>query len=113
MDTHYKNVRDGQLEAIKDWPAYVGFGVGGAALIASFFLSFALLMVTVGGGLFGLVKLLNNKTEREKAETNYQEKCRVIGQGLSNLYAEHTAYEKEFASYDVYYDEIRRELDCI
>ena len=112
-ENFYRGKRDEELAAVKDWPAYVGFGIGVAALVACFFVGWGLLVGTVGGAGFGVIKLLLNKNARKDAESRFQENCRLMGQLLDGLYAEKAAYEEEFASFDVYMDEIARELDFV
>jgi hypothetical protein len=112
-EAFYQQIRDEELATIKGWPAFVGFGIAAAAGIASFFVSYALLLVTVFGAGFGVFKLLNNKTRRKQAEQAYEQNCRLSSQLIGELFAEHKAFEEEYASYDAYYDEIQRELDCI
>ncbi|MBQ9167949.1 MAG: hypothetical protein IJX67_06030 [Oscillospiraceae bacterium] len=113
VETFYQEKRNAELAGIKNWPAFVGFGVGAAAAVASFFLSYALLVVTALGVGFGVIKLLTNKSQRKQLELQYQQNCRLATQMISDLYQEHKAFEEEYASYDAYYEEIQRELDCI
>lgn len=109
----YASIRDEKLAAIKDWPAYVGFGIAAVALIASFFVSYGLLVVTAIGAGYGLIKLLSNKSARKQAELEYQESCRRADHTISALCEEYRRFEEELASYDAYVDEIHRELDSI
>lgn len=113
VEAFYQEQRDAELATIKSWPAFVGFGVAAAAAVASFFVSYGLLLVTAFGVGFGVIKLLNNKSTRKQAEQAYEQNCRLSRQMIADLFAEHKAYEEEYASYDAYYDEIQRELDCI
>lgn len=106
----YTEIRDKRLAEIKDWPAYVGFGLGAAAAIASFFTSFGWLVVTALGAGFGVIKLLTNKSGRKQAQLHFEQNCRLAEQNIADLFEEHRKYEAEFASYDAYYEEIAREL---
>lgn len=109
----YAEARDSVLAGIKDWPAYVGFGVGLAAGVAAFFTSYALLIGTAAGAGFGLIKLFSNKSARKQAEQNFQENCRLGEETINSLCKEYEAFKAEFDSYDQYVDEIYRELDSI
>lgn len=109
----YQEKRDAQLAEIKDWKAFVGFGIAAVAAIASFFTSFGLLVVTAIGAGYGLITLLSNRSGRKQAEARYQENCRLTGQVIAALCQEYAAFETEFRSYDAYEDEIRRELESI
>lgn len=112
-ENHYMQIRNDTLAGIKDWPAYVGFGVAAVALIACFFVGFGLLVVTGIGAIFGLVKLLVNRSARKQAELSFQENCRLSGQAITSLCAEYRRYKEELLSYDAYVDEIVRELESI
>lgn len=113
VSAFYANIRDEELAAIKDWPAYVGFGIAAVAAIASFFVSFGLLIGTAFGAGYGLIKLMSNKSARKQAEHDYQENCRLAEQAISTLCEEYRRYEAELLSYDSYVEEICRELDSI
>ena len=109
----YAGIREVMLAGIKSWPAYVGFGVAAASAIASLFVSYGMLIVSVIGAGFGLIKLLSNKSERKQAELDYQENCRLAENAIMLLCQEYTRYEEELASYDPYVEEVYRELDSI
>lgn len=109
----YAGIREVTLAGIKDWPAYVGFGVAAICAIASLLVSYGLLVVSAIGAGFGLIKLLTNKTERKQAELDYQENSRLAENAITSLCQEYTRYEEELASYDPYVEEIYRELDSI
>lgn len=113
VDTFYRNIRDEVLSGIKDWPAFIGFGVAAVAAIAAFFVSFGLLIVSAFGAGFGLIKLISNKSNRKQTELDYQENSRLANQVIESLCEEYAKYEAELASYDAYVDEIYRELDSI
>lgn len=113
VDTFYRNIRDEVLSGIKDWPAFIGFGVAAVAAIAAFFVSFGLLIVSAFGAGFGLIKLISNKSNRKQTELDYRENSRLANQVIESLCEEYAKYEAELASYDAYVDEIYRELDSI
>jgi len=110
---HYKAKRDDFLSALKDWPAFVGFGIAAVAAVAAFFVGMGLLVVSAIGAGFGVIKLLGNKSSRKQAELDYQENCRRAAQTIASIFEEYKAFEEEFASYDAYVDEVRRELDQV
>lgn len=109
----YEQKRNDRLAEIKDLPAYIGFGVAGATIVASFFTSTALLMISAIGAGYGLIKLMSNKSARKTAQMQCEENCRLTGQVTDSLFGEHTAFEQEFASYDGYEYEINRELEQV
>lgn len=113
VDRYYAGVRDAKLASIKDWPAYVGFGVGAAAVVATFFTAPAMLMVTAGGVGYGAVKMLMNRSGRKHIHSQYEENCRLTEQVLDTMYAEYAQMEEVYVSYDAYEAEITRELDLV
>jgi len=112
-ENFYREKRDNYLATIKDWKAFVGFGIAAAAAIASFFVSWGLLVVSAIGIGYGVITLLSNKSNRKHAEAEFQQNCRLSAQLLTELFQEHAAYEAEFNSYDAYMDEILREIESV
>lgn len=112
-DSYYAGIRDNTLGGIKDWPAFVGFGLAAVLIIASFFVGTGLLVLAGGAAIFGVVKLLMNKSARKQAELTYQENCRLSARVIDSLCDEFKRYEEEFASYDAYVEEINRELAAV
>ncbi len=110
MAAFYTGQRDEALAAIKDWPAYIGFGVAAAALVGCFFARFWLLVLTVGGVGYGLFKLLSNKGARKQLERACAEKIRATADIMQQLFAEFREYRKELDEYDAYHDRIMEEL---
>lgn len=120
VNMHYTRIRDNEFATIKAWPAFVGFGVGAAALIASPFLisvssTLAGLLAIVGAGAigFGGIKLLLNKWKRKQIAQNCEQKIRQGSQLIASLSEEYRKFESELYHYDTYVDEIYRELDSI
>jgi len=116
VSEHYHKIKDDVFATIKDWPAYVGFGVGAAALIAAIFVKgFGGLLAVVGLGAagFGLVKLLMNRIKRKQATQECESKIRQASQLIASLGEEYRKYETELFHYDSYVDEICRELESI
>lgn len=105
--------RDEGLRAIKDFPAYVGFGIAAAALVGSFFTSFLLLAVSLGGVGYGLFNLLSNKTKRKQLEQTSNEHIRTTGEIMRQLFAEFKEYLKELDEYDAYHSKIMDELSKV
>lgn len=102
----YTAKRDAALAAIKNWPAYIGFGVGAAALAGCFYAGFWLLAVTLGGVGYGLFTLLSNRSKRKQLEQFCAESIRAAGETMQQLFAEFRQYQNELDEYDAYYDRI-------
>ena len=109
----YRRKRDERLAQVKNWPAFVGFGVGAAAAVGAFAVSYALLAVTAIGVGYGVIRLISNNSERKAAQQQYESDCRLANQTIGALCQEYQAFGQEFSSYDAYVDEIYRELDSI
>ena len=107
----YREKCNAALAAIKDWPAYIGFGVAAAAAVASFFTSFALLIVTVIGAGFGGITLLRNKSRRAQLHMECDNNTAAAVKLLQSLFEEHSAYCEEWSRYDAYAEQIMSELE--
>ena len=101
------------LAAIKNWPAYIGFGVGVAGLVAMFFWGGLLLAVALGGVGYGVVKLLTNKSRVKKAEQECSARIKSTGDVLQGLFREFKKYQDELDEYDAYYERIKDEFSKI
>ena len=110
INEFYSSKKDAALSTVKNWPAYLGFGVGAAALAGSFFAGFWLLILTVGGAGFGLYTLLANKSKRKQIEQTCSESIRNVSETMRRLFSEFKQYQEELDGYDAYHDRILDEL---
>lgn len=113
IDAFYSAKRDAALATVKDWPAYLGFGAGAAALAGSFFVGFWLLILTLGGAGYGLVRLMSNRSKRKQMQQTCEESVRTTAAAMQQLFAEFRQYQKELDEYDAYHDRILDELHKI
>ncbi|MEE1031815.1 MAG: hypothetical protein U0L12_06705 [Ruminococcus sp.] len=111
VQAHYEAEKEQKLSAIKDWPAFVGFGLGAAAAVASFFVSFALLFGTAIGVGFGVFKLISNKKQREQAARDCQLNINGKWDLLTKLFGEYEQMKQIFAEYDSYQERIMDALE--
>ena len=107
---YFTEKKDAELATIKSWPAYIGFGIGAAALVGCFFAGFWLLVVTLGGAGYGLFKLLSNKSEIKQLEQKCEGNIKATSDTMSKLFAEFKQYNKELDEYDAYYEQIKDAL---
>lgn len=107
ISLYYTAKRDAELATIKNWPAYIGFGIGVAALVGCFFVGFWLLIFTLGGAGYGLAKLLGNKSSIRQIEQKFKEKINAANETVTQLFAEFKQYNNELNEYDAYYDQIK------
>lgn len=113
INSFFTSKRDTSLATVKDWPAYVGFGVGIAALISCFFVDFWLLILTLGGIGYGLLTLLSNKSKRKQIELSCATSIKTTFATMQQLFKEFKLYQKELDEYDTYHDRILDELHKI
>lgn len=103
----YNEKKNTELSAIKAWPAFVGFGIGAAAVVGSFFAGYWLLALAVGGVGFGVFKLLSNRAKKKQIIQKYDESIRITDETMTKLFEEFGRYSKELEEYDAYYEQIK------
>ena len=113
INSYYSAKRDESLATVKNWPAFVGFGVGAAALVGCFFVGFWLLILTLGGAVFGLVTLLSNNSKKKQIERTCSESVKMTSEMMQSVFRDFKQYQNELAEYDSYYDRIIDELHKI
>lgn len=110
INSFYNKKRDTAVSTIKNWPAYIGFGVGAAAIAGSFFVGFWLLILTFAGVGYGAFTLLTNKSKRKQIEMSCDESKKATSAAMRQLFAEFKQYQKELDEYDAYHDRILDEI---
>lgn len=110
IDSFYNEKRDTAVSTIKNWPAYIGFGVGAAAIAGSFFVGFWLLILAFAGVGYGAFTLLTNKSKRKQIEMSCDESKKATSAAMRQLFAEFKQYQKELDEYDAYHDRILDEI---
>lgn len=113
IDAFFTEKRDNALSTIKDWPAYIGFGVGAAAFIGCFFAGFWLLILTLSGAGYGIITLMFNKAKRKQIEQSRVESIKATDETMQQLFSEFQSYQKELDEYDSYNTRIIDELHKI
>lgn len=109
----YEAKRDERISQVKALPAFIGFGMGAAVVIASFFSVQMLLFLGILGIGYGVVKLMVNKSEIKHAHAQFAEDIRLTDAVIKDLCSEYKLFEEEFKSYDAYTEEIHRELALV
>lgn len=104
---YYEREKQERLSAIKDWPAYVGFGLGAAALVGAVALQmwFLLAGTAIGAG-FGVIRLISNKKQRKQIAADCQLNIHGKQELLDKLFAEYQEMKGIFAEYDAYQERI-------
>ena len=113
ITSFFTGKRDEALATIKNWPAYVGFGLGVAGLIAMFFLGGFMLVLALGGAGFGVYTLLSNKSQVKRLEQECSAKIKSTSDILQALFLEFKKYQAELDEYDAYYERIKNEFSKI
>ncbi len=113
VTSYFTGKRDEAIATIKNWPAYVGFGVGVAGLVAMFFLGGFMLVLALGGVGYGVFTLLSNKSQIKKLEQECSSKIKSTSDILQSLFAEFKKYQAELDEYDAYYERIKDEFSKI
>lgn len=106
----YEGKRDTALADIKNWKAFLSFGLGAAALVGAFFLGFGLLVVTAGCLLCGGGILLTNRGKIRQLHMECENNIRGTQEILRKLFADFEQYQKDLNEYDAYYEQIKDEL---
>ncbi len=110
IEAFYTEKKRGALAEVKNWPAYVGFGVGAAALAGCFFAGFWMMVLTLGGVGYGLFTMLSNKAKRRQIEQSCTEAIKSARDTMQKIFQEFKQYQKELDEYDAYYERILDEL---
>lgn len=113
VDAHYTNIKDNALAAIKDWPAFIGFGLAGLAVAGAFYVGYWLFALTAVGIFCGVFSLLSNKSRRNLLELTCQDNIRGTTGILQKLFGEFRQYQTQFNEYDAYHDKITDALGKI
>lgn len=107
VENFYEEEKKQRLSALKNWPAYIGFGIGAAAIAGAVFTQiWILLAVTVLGIGFGAFRLISNNKQRKlianDCQVNINGKCDL----LVKLFAEYEQMKQLYGNYDSYQDRI-------
>ncbi len=113
VTSYFTQKRDDAIAAIKNWKAFVGFGVGAAAVVGAFFAGYWLFAVALIGAGYGVGVLLSNKSQIKHLEQKCSESIKATSDVLQQLFAEFNKYQAELDEYDSYYDRIKNEFSKI
>jgi len=113
IERFYEDKKNAVLSTIKDWKAYVGFGVALLSAAGAFFVGMFLLIVTALAAGYGVFVLLSNKSQKKQAELSCFDSIRTTTDIMQNLFSEFSRYGVEFDEYDTYHDKIINELNKI
>lgn len=113
VTSYFTKKRDKAIATIKNWKAYVGFGIGAAAVVGAFFAGYWLFAVALIGAGYGVGVLLSNKSQIKHLEQKCSESIKATSDVLQQLFVEFNKYQAELDEYDSYYDRIKNEFSKI
>lgn len=110
ISQYFTGKRDQEMANIKDWKAYIGFGVAAVAAVASPFVNLALLIVAVLAAGFGAITLFSNNSNRKKLQMACENQIQSTTDVMHHLFEEHHAYMEEYNGYDGYVEQLEAEF---
>lgn len=107
IKAYFMNKIDAELKAIKDWPAYLGFGAGLASGIAGVSVNEPGLMAgTAMGAGFGAIQIYSNKNTRQKLYMQAETDITATTEIMEALFKEHQSFVADIKEFDNYVNEI-------
>lgn len=113
VTSYFTGKRDEAIAAIKNWKAFIGFGVGAAAAVGAFFAGYWLFAVALIGVGYGAGVLISNKSQIKHLEQKCSESIKSTSDILQQLFSEFSKYQAELDEYDSYYERIKNEFSKI
>lgn len=113
VTSYFTGKRDDAIAALKNWKAFIGFGVGIASAVGAFFVGYWLFAVALIGAGYGAGVMLSNKSQIKHLEQKCAESIRSTSDILQQLFSEFSKYQAELDEYDSYYERIKNEFNKI
>ena len=113
VSSYFTGLRDQAIACIKNWKAFIGFGVGAAAAAGAFFAGYWLFAVALIGVGYGAGVLISNKSQIRQLEQKCTESIRSTSDILQQLFVEFNKYQAELDEYDGYYENIKNEFNKV
>ena len=113
VSSYFTGMRDQAIASIKNWKAFIGFGVGVAAAACAFFVEYWLFAVALIGMGYGAGVLISNKSQIKQLEQKCAESIKATNDTLQKLFVEFSKYQTELDEYDSYYERIKNEFNKI
>ena len=110
VSSYFTGMRDQAIASIKNWKAFIGFGVGVAAAACAFFVEYWLFAVALIGMGYGAGVLISNKSQIKQLEQKCAESIKATNDTLQKLFVEFSKYQTELDEYDSYYERIKNEF---
>lgn len=113
VSSYFTGMRDQAIASIKNWKAFIGFGVGVAAAACAFFVEYWLFAVALIGMGYGAGVLISKKSQIKQLEQKCAESIKATNDTLQKLFVEFSKYQTELDEYDSYYERIKNEFNKI
>ena len=113
VTSFFTGQRDQAIAEIKNWKAFLGFGVGTAAAVGAFFAGFWLFAVTLIAAGYGVGVLISNKFQIKQLTQKCAESIKATGDILQMLFDDFNKYQEELDEYDSYYERIKNEFSKV
>lgn len=113
VSSYFTDMRDRAIASIKNWKAFIGFGVGVAAAACAFFVEYWLFAVALIGMGYGAGVLISNKSQIKQLEQKCAESIKATNDTSQKLFVEFSKYQTELDEYDSYYERIKNEFNKI
>lgn len=113
VSSYFTGMRDQAIASIKNWKAFIGFGVGVAAAACAFFVEYWLFAVALIGMGYGAGVLISNKSQIKQLVQKCAESIKATNDTLQKLFVEFSKYQTELDEYDSYYKRIKNEFNKI
>lgn len=113
VSSYFTGMRDQAIASIKNWKAFIGFGVGVATAACAFFVEYWLFAVALIGMGYGAGVLISNKSQIKQLEQKCAESIKATNDTLQKLFVEFSKYQTELDEYDSYYERIKNEFNKI
>ena len=113
VSSYFTDMRDRAIASIKNWKAFIGFGVGVAAAACAFFVEYWLFAVALIGMGYGAGVHISNKSQIKQLEQKCAESIKATNDTLQKLFVEFSKYQTELDEYDSYYERIKNEFNKI
>lgn len=96
---------------VKQWPAYLCFGLSVAIFVAAFFLSYYMMIASAVGVVAGVAIIVYCVLKRKSIDKYYARRIPQIKNILRQVLAEYNLYLTQFRSYQKVFDSIRNVID--
>lgn len=110
IQEYYNQKQHQELSTVKNWPAYVAFGVGAACGMAAFFIHLLLLGGVGVGAAIGAGILISNKYKQKNIILRIQKQKSNVLEILHNMIAEYGKMKELYQGFDEVSGRISAEL---